>query len=163
MAHFVAAFSLFSAVRCNSFTRLSLEQSTDAHQPGSFCRYRLKNLQRIVVLLLLVWAFAQIGFTQAATGLPPFGSFALGEIDAVNLANGNVHIQIPLVHKAGRGIPFDYLWSNDSTVWTPYRGEVGRRPELGMAQYQRNSPRVRYLQDYDDLVQQHRLHRLDVR
>ncbi len=131
MAHFVAAFSLFSAVRCNSFTRLSLEQSTDAHQPGSFCRYRLKNLQRIVVLLLLVWAFAQIGFTQAATGLPPFGSFALGEIDAVNLANGNVHIQIPLVHKAGRGIPFDYLWSNDSTVWTPLGGKWVAAPNWG--------------------------------
>jgi hypothetical protein len=37
----------------------------------------------------------------------------------VNLGNLNVHFAIPVLHKAGRGIPFTYDLSYDSSVWTP--------------------------------------------
>ena len=56
---------------------------------------------------------------QVATGTPPFGSFDRGDFDQVNLENLNVHFQIPIIHKAGRGQPFAYDLSYDNTVWYP--------------------------------------------
>ncbi|MGA7630598.1 MAG: hypothetical protein WCB11_07510, partial [Terriglobales bacterium] len=43
---------------------------------------------------------------QVATGTPPFGSFGGGPFDTVNLGNLNVHFAIPVLNKAGRGLPF---------------------------------------------------------
>jgi hypothetical protein len=37
----------------------------------------------------------------------------------INLGNLNVHFAIPVFSKPGRGIPFDYSLSLDSSVWTP--------------------------------------------
>lgn len=70
----------------------------------------------IVVFLSLLSSYA-IG--QVATGTPPFGSFGGGPFDVVNLGNLNVHFAIPVLHKAGRGTPFTYDLSYDSSVWTP--------------------------------------------
>lgn len=36
----------------------------------------------------------------------------------MNLGNLNVHFSIPIVSKAGRGMPFTYLLSYDSSIWT---------------------------------------------
>ena len=58
-------------------------------------------------------------FGQVATGTPPFGSFGGGPFDTVNLGNLNVHFAIPVLDKAGRGMPFTYNLSYDSSVWTP--------------------------------------------
>src|SRR2546428_13554139 len=55
---------------------------------------------------------------QVATGLPPFGSFSGGP-DVVNNANLNVHVSIPARVKTGRGMPFSYALSYDSSVWYP--------------------------------------------
>jgi len=63
-------------------------------------------------------SFAQIG-TPVATGTPPFGSFGGGPVDTINLANLNAHVTIPVLSKAGRGIPFVYNLSYDSLIWTP--------------------------------------------
>jgi hypothetical protein len=52
------------------------------------------------------------------TGTPPLGSFGGGPFDTVNLGNLNVHFSIPIVSKAGRGMPFTYLLSYDSSIWT---------------------------------------------
>jgi len=59
---------------------------------------------------------------QPATGLPPFGSFSGGTFDTVNNGNLNVHFQIPIVNKAGRGTPFAYTLTYDSSVWYPTGG-----------------------------------------
>lgn len=56
---------------------------------------------------------------QVATGFPPFASFSGGP-DIVNLANGNVHITVPIFSRAGRGTPYSYSLGYDSSVWTPY-------------------------------------------
>jgi RHS repeat-associated protein len=56
---------------------------------------------------------------QVATGVPPFSSFGGGPFDTVNLGNLNVHFVIPVLNKAGRGMPFSYNLSYDSSVWTP--------------------------------------------
>ncbi len=56
---------------------------------------------------------------QTATGTPPFGSFSGGPFDVVNNANLNVHLTIPVIAKAGRGLPFGYSLIYDSSVWFP--------------------------------------------
>ncbi len=62
---------------------------------------------------------AGIASAQVATSTPAFGSFGGGPFDTVNLWNLNVHFAIPVLHKAGRGIPFTYDLSYDNSVWTP--------------------------------------------
>ena len=58
---------------------------------------------------------------QVASGTPAFGSFGGGPFDTVNLGNLNVHFVVPVLHKAGRGMPFAYDLSYDSSVWTPVK------------------------------------------
>jgi hypothetical protein len=72
------------------------------------------------ILLALVQAsLAQVATTQVSTGTPPFSSLGGGPFDVVNLGNLNVHFSIPVLHKAGRGMPFTYDLSYDSSIWTP--------------------------------------------
>jgi RHS repeat-associated protein len=66
--------------------------------------------------LLLAWPLASLA--QVATGAPPFGSFSGGP-DVVNNANLNVHLSVPVLNKAGRGMPFYYNLAYDSSVWYP--------------------------------------------
>src|SRR4029077_8331897 len=56
---------------------------------------------------------------QVAAGNPPLASFGGGPFDTVNLANLNVHFGVPVISKAGRGIPFNYTIVYDSSVWYP--------------------------------------------
>ena len=77
------------------------------------------SLCRLAFALLLTMLASNLAFGQAATGTPPYASFAGGPFDTVNLSNLNVHFAIPVVHKAGRGMPFTYDLSYDSSVWTP--------------------------------------------
>ena len=53
---------------------------------------------------------------QVATGFPPYGSFSPGTFDTVNNANLNVHFSIPVISKAGRGLPFSYALTYDRLV-----------------------------------------------
>lgn len=57
-------------------------------------------------------------FAQVTTGTPPFGSFGGGP-DMVNLANLNAHVDVPVLNKTGRGMPFSYNLSYDTSVWYP--------------------------------------------
>ena len=75
------------------------------------------NALRLAWLLMAVLLAAAPSFAQVATGLPPYGSFSGGPFDTVNNANLDVHFAIPVVQKAGRGLPFNYLLSYDSSVW----------------------------------------------
>jgi RHS repeat-associated protein len=54
-----------------------------------------------------------------AIGTPPFGSFSGGPFDVINLGNLNVHFTIPVLHKAGRGMPFAYDLNYDTSFWYP--------------------------------------------
>lgn len=74
---------------------------------------------RALSLVGLLSIFTGVASAQVATGAPPLGSFGGGPIDAINLANLNAHIDIPVLHKAGRGLPFDYDITYDSSIWTP--------------------------------------------
>jgi hypothetical protein len=73
-----------------------------------------------LLFLFVILALAPRGASaQAATGTPPFGSFAGGSFDTVNLANLNVQMTIPIVHKPGRGLSFDYVMAYNSSIWVP--------------------------------------------
>ena len=80
----------------------------------------MKDAYRISCLFILVILGASgPSLAQVATGTPPFGSFSGGPFDVVNSANLNVHIAIPIFARAGRGLPFNYALSYDSSVWFP--------------------------------------------
>ena len=66
---------------------------------------------------LTVILLACVAAAQVSTGTPPFGSFGGGPFDTVNLGNLNVHFAIPVLHKVGRGVPFSYDLSYDSSIW----------------------------------------------
>ena len=74
---------------------------------------------QVVLLCVAVVLFGTLAAAQVTTGTPPFASFGGGPFDVVNVGNLNVHFVIPIVNKAGRGIPFYYNLAYDSSVWTP--------------------------------------------
>ena len=65
------------------------------------------------VVILVIAAPAQV-----ATGTPPFGSYGGGPFDTVNLGNLNAHFAIPVFSRNGRGTPFYYNFTYDSSIWT---------------------------------------------
>jgi YD repeat-containing protein len=80
----------------------------------------MKRIYRVSCLMaLLVLVAATASFAQSTTGTPPFGSFSGSSFDAVNNANLNVHLTVPLISKPGRGMPFNYAIIYDSSVWFP--------------------------------------------
>lgn len=70
-------------------------------------------------LLFVSTLLPTIASAQAQTGTPPLGSFSGEPVDIVNNANLNVHINIPIMQKAGRGTPFSYILGYDSSTWYP--------------------------------------------
>ncbi|HKW16867.1 MAG TPA: RHS repeat-associated core domain-containing protein [Terriglobales bacterium] len=68
------------------------------------------------LLLILLTAFRP-AIAQVTTGTPPFGSFGGGPFDTVNLGNLNVHMAVPIMNKSGRGIPFTYALTYESSIY----------------------------------------------
>jgi RHS repeat-associated protein len=69
----------------------------------------------LIFVLALTTAFCS---AQVITGTPPFGSFAGGP-DVVNLANLNVHLNVPVFSRSGRGLPFNFYLTYDNSIWYP--------------------------------------------
>jgi YD repeat-containing protein len=57
--------------------------------------------------------------TATPTGTPPFSSSTAAGPDTIDLANLNVHLNVPVLNKHGRGMDFNYNLSYDSTIWVP--------------------------------------------
>lgn len=72
----------------------------------------------VFLILWTVTLAAGIASAQVATGTPAFGSYGGGPFDTVDLGNANVHFSVPVLHKAGRGMPFAYDLVYDSSIWT---------------------------------------------
>ena len=94
-----------------------------------FSSERVKNVsatlhRNLLTLIIVPWLLMSASLAQVTTGTPPFGSFGGGPFDTVNLGNLNVHFVVPVLNKAGRGMPFSYNLSYDSSVWYPV-GLVG--------------------------------------
>ena len=52
------------------------------------------------------------------TGAYPFASFDSPGFDSINLGNLNTTFTIPIVQKAGRGLPFSYALQYEGLIWT---------------------------------------------
>src|SRR5882724_11555705 len=76
-----------------------------------------RTAERALALLVVLLGITGFSLSQVKTGTPPFGSFGGGPFDAINLGNLNVHFAVPIIHKAGRGLPLNYDLSFDSSVW----------------------------------------------
>lgn len=62
------------------------------------------------------FTLAQQVVPPQATGTYRFGSFEGGP-ESINLANLNIHLDVPVRHKAGRSLDFSYDLTFDSNVW----------------------------------------------
>jgi RHS repeat-associated protein len=68
---------------------------------------------------LLLFFSASAAMAQVATGTYNYGTFDNLGLDTINVGNLNIHFSIPVLNKAGRGLPFYYNLSFDSSVWYP--------------------------------------------
>src|SRR5208337_5131447 len=78
------------------------------------------NPLRLAFLFMGVFLVAPAASAQVATGTPPFGSFSGSSFDIVDEADANFFFAIPMLNKAGRGMPFSYSIAYNSSVWVPY-------------------------------------------
>ena len=79
----------------------------------------MKSRMRTILVTLGLFCGIPCVAQQHAIGAQTFGSFSGGP-DLINLGNLNVHLNIPVLHKQGRGIPFLYDLTYDSAaVWSP--------------------------------------------
>ena len=74
------------------------------------------RLARLVVLVALCVAPSA---AQVGTGFLPLTSHQSSSFDSVELNTLNVHFDIPILQKAGHGMPFNYALSYDSNIWSP--------------------------------------------
>ncbi len=72
----------------------------------------------VVLAICALLGVTDVASGQVPTGIIPFGSYD-GSVDTVNLANLNVHLDIPIRQKAGRGLPFRYDLAYDSSILYP--------------------------------------------
>lgn len=79
----------------------------------------MKQFVRSLLLTVALALCAGWSLAQVTTGTPPFSSStSAGGPEAIDPANLNVHLDIPVVSKAGRGgMNFTYDLSYDSSVW----------------------------------------------
>lgn len=77
---------------------------------------KIARMLAVVAVLTLVASFSN---AQVATGSYPYGTFDTLGPDTINVGNLNVHLSIPVLNKAGRGLPFTYALSYDNSVWYP--------------------------------------------
>jgi RHS repeat-associated protein len=72
------------------------------------------------LFFLAVAMMPPLSHAQAVgTGFPVFNSFAKHDIDIINEGNLNVHLEIPIFSKSGRGLPINYVISYDTLNWYP--------------------------------------------
>jgi len=69
--------------------------------------------------VIIAAIFVHSAVAQVAIGQQPFASFGGGPFDTVDLGNLNVHFTVPVIQKAGKGVPFSYSLAYDSSVWYP--------------------------------------------
>lgn len=75
---------------------------------------------RLLAVLVLYGLLSMFSLAQApGTGLYAFGSFDNRGFDTINIGNLNVHYEIPIVSKSGRGMPFNYKIVYDGLIWSP--------------------------------------------
>src|SRR5580704_8728926 len=80
-------------------------------------------MRKLIILSALVLLTMRAQAQSPNTGFPMYGSFELGDADAVNRQNLNVHISIPIYSGSGRGIGLNFNAGNDSLLWQNVDGQ----------------------------------------
>lgn len=76
----------------------------------------MRTSRLCIFLTAILFGASNVLFAQGpSTGTPAFGSYTSAP-DVTNLGNLNVHYSVPVFSKPGRGIPFYYNLSYDSSV-----------------------------------------------
>jgi hypothetical protein len=96
----------------NRFTPLKLVASR-AHHPAVFV------ITALAILLVVPSCFPQTaGIPDAGNvGVPINGAFSGSNIDSVQLNNGDLHIDIPLLDIPGLGVPIRIHFIYDNKIW----------------------------------------------
>src|SRR6266702_7613868 len=84
----------------------------------------MTRILRYAFLMIVLALSAETASAQVATGTPPFGTFGGGP-EVINLANLNAHFTMPVFHKAGRGLPFNFDLTYDTSIWFPVTYPTG--------------------------------------
>jgi RHS repeat-associated protein len=80
--------------------------------------FYLKSYSPVVFSLIFLWSVAEGQDYQLQTGSPVFSVLQPVPHGFVNLANGNLHVEIPLVSAPQRGtLPFSMSLVYDSRIW----------------------------------------------
>jgi hypothetical protein len=74
--------------------------------------------RRLLVLSAFVLC-VQVCRAQQASGIQPYGTMITKGADVINVGNNNVFLNIPVLNKPGRGAPFTYSISLNSSIWYP--------------------------------------------
>jgi RHS repeat-associated protein len=72
-----------------------------------------------VLFLICIFLIGSAAPAQVLPGAPPYSSISGGPVDSVNLANLNVHYDFTVLHKSGRGMPFNMDATYDTSIWYP--------------------------------------------
>ena len=80
-------------------------------------------MRRIFVTFLCIAAVLLVitspVLAQQPTGTPPFGTYSDQHILTIDMGNLDVHMAIPIFHKRGRGLDFNYAWEYDNeSIWS---------------------------------------------
>src|SRR5260370_18143724 len=82
-----------------------------------------------LILVSISMTMVPNSHAQVATGFPPFGTVSGGQFDKINLANLNIHFDVPISGKAGRGLGFHYALHFDGSIWFPAPMGPGMPPQ----------------------------------
>jgi RHS repeat-associated protein len=74
-------------------------------------------MRKLIILIALVLLTTRAQAQSPNTGFPMYGSFEVGDADAVNRQNLNIHITVPIYSGAGRGLGLNFNAGNDSLFW----------------------------------------------
>jgi RHS repeat-associated protein len=74
--------------------------------------------KKLLYVLVVVFLALPGSMTLAQTGADPYTSYTGGP-DFINLKSLEFFTVVPVVHKSGRGVPFDYSLSYNSYLWQP--------------------------------------------
>ena len=90
----------------------------------SFAKAATLAVTALTFILISPLALAQTAYTPDVgnVGLPANGVFSGGSVDTVQLNNGNLHIDIPLLHLPGIGLDSDIHLTYDSQIWNRATG-----------------------------------------
>jgi hypothetical protein len=96
---------------------------------------KAKGLLAGIGVVLAILGCARQSAAQAAytpdpgnVGLPSNGVFSGGSIDTVQLNNGNLHVDIPLLHLPGIGMDTDIHFVYDNMIWNLQNGPWPPKP-----------------------------------